>query len=119
MKFKVLRTSWWDNDEPPCDGAYKEQIEWTLDVRRVNDPAKLRYNADTWYTEGFDHRVNEDGHIERKFESILTIWCIDIEGLEGLVDFIEKNGEVVVTPVRENTSSIVKFEIEIYDGYRE
>lgn len=112
MKFKVERTSLFNDDEKPCENVSKENYI-RIDERTIDDPSKNIYMKD-WYEHGINHRV-ENGHIKRDF--IDEGWFTEISDLDGLMQFIkdvEKN--IVVGKYHEN-SSIMK--IEIYDSYRE
>lgn len=113
MKFLVTRTSAPVLDDPaPCKGAFRETYI-SLDVRTVNDPAKLKIGGDDWYKLGANHRV-EHGCIVREFER--EAWFIEIADLDALIKFYQENGNLVITG-RYDSPTIT--ELEIYDDYRE
>lgn len=112
MKFKVERTSLFNDDKKPCDAAFKENYT-RIDERVIDDPSKNIYTKD-WYEHGTNHRV-ENGHIKRDF--VDEGWFIEIPSLAELVQFIEDNGGDVVIGKCFGNPSITK--IEIYDDYRE
>lgn len=123
MTFRVKRTSVWDPNTRPCKEAYSKTTSWRLDSRTVDNPKRLTFGTTgaTWYDEGWDHRVNEDNHIERKLPNHDTEWFVDIETLEDLVAFSEYYGDIVLTwswAVTDTTPRDMRV-IEIYDGYRE
>ena len=116
MKFYITRTSMW-SDEKPCKEAVREKYVW-VDERCASAPEDIPAfkdrPTDWWYGEGNNHRV-ENGCIKRDMEA--EGWFIEISGLKELIDFIGKEGEVIVS-FSENHISGYPI-IEIYDDYRE
>jgi hypothetical protein len=112
MKFMVSRTSNWDLEEQPCEEAVKETYTST-DTRIVDDPSKLNYGSDEWYTKGTNHRV-ENGMIKRDFPDF-EAWFIEIDSLDELLQFFRKYERLVIQ--EHYGSDFIK--IEIYDDYRE
>lgn len=122
MKICVSRTSLWDNDIPPIDGAVFETLQ-VWDVRFANDPKSVYfyggaddwcYSAgadDWWYSVGEDHGHDEDGNIRRKI--LRDVWTLEIESIEK---FIRDNGTCVVN-MSNTVDGLLSF--EIYDDYRE
>lgn len=119
MRFKVCRTSMlFSEEDAPCEGAFREEYKF-VDERIIYDPADLppRHGltgTEWWYAEGKNHRV-EDGHIKR--DLVGTGWFIDIPNLEALLEFVQRNGKVIVHP--RNDMIPPSFELEIYDYWRE
>jgi hypothetical protein len=113
VEFMVSRTSLWI-DVKPCEEAVKKSYT-KIDERPVDSPANLKIGPDRvhWYTEGFNHRV-EDGHIKRDFEA--EAWFVEINSLEELIAFQNKYGDLVLQKSYDNPSIL---KIEIYDTYRE
>lgn len=112
MKFMVKRTSncFCDNVSP-CETAKQEPCI-IVDERNVDDPIKNKYIAEDWYLRGENHRV-ENGHIKRDLKDIQ--FFIEIESLDELVSFVNKNGSIVI----EQSDDPSFLRIEIYDDYRE
>lgn len=113
MKICVSRTSLWDNDIPPIDGAVFETLQ-VWDVRFANDPKSVYFYGgadDWWYSVGEDHGHDEDGNIRRKI--LQDIWTLEIESIEK---FIRDNGTCVVN-MSNTVDGLLSF--EIYDDYRE
>jgi hypothetical protein len=115
MKFEISRTSVWNIEVPPCDGAVKME---TLrpDARHYGSPeeydkAQARYSRfKPWMSEGKNHRI-ADGNIIRDFD--WEAWFIELNSLEELMSFISSEGPCVILRGEINPS------IEIYDDYRE
>ena len=114
MKFIVSKTSLWDDDEPPCQEAFRGKC-LRVDCRSVDSPKKLNcMTEDEWYAEGTNHRT-EDDYICRDMDEI-DCWFIKINSLKQLTKFIDEYGGVVIEPWWNNWSVL---KIEIYDTYRE
>jgi hypothetical protein len=110
MKFKVSRTSLF-NDEKPCEGSFKEKYI-RIDERSINDPSKNKFMKN-WYDEGNNHRV-ENGHIKRDF--VEEGWFVEIATLLKFIQFSNNNGPIIIRKFYHNASIT---EIEIYDDFRE
>ena len=96
MIFEVERTSQWmfDENKPPCDGAFVEEFEITKTM--WNGPAAKKK---------------------------MKRWFIELNTLEDLLAFKEEiDEELIITHssweevIKDFT---VKYQIEIYDTYRE
>ena len=96
MIFEVERTSQWifDENKPPCNGAFVEEFEITV--------------------------LRQDGPAAKKK---MKRWFIELNTLEDLLAFKEEIvGELIITysnweeVIKDFT---VKYQIEIYDTYRE
>jgi hypothetical protein len=113
MRFKVSRTSIWDDEEKPCEEAVWESY-LRVDTRTVDSPEKLTFKNDRedWYKIGKNHRV-ENGNIKRDFND--EGWFIYIHSLEELNAFVKKYGRIVYV----KGWAYDGMEIEIYDSYRE
>ena len=114
MKFVVSHTSGWK--EKPCVGAKLEELTY-LDYRTVSsleEAEKLDWYK-FWFDEGINHRV-ENGMIVCDRKQKKPKWTIEIHDLEDLMFFIEKTDDIIISkvPFKE-----IKYEIEIYDEYRE
>lgn len=48
-----------------------------------------------------------------------SVWEVELNTLEDLVDFIKKNGEVVISHDEREQSDYKSTTLEIYDTYRE
>lgn len=115
MKFMVTRTSLLGREKCPVEGAKRERFV-RIDERTANDPKKIPAHKGTdgdWYEKGSNHRV-EKGHIKRDFED--EAWFVELGSLEDLLNFVDKNGEVVVGWSMWNSGIR---SLEIYDDYRE
>ena len=110
MKFRVTRTSMYDDDNAPCEEAIKE-LCIRIDERNVDDPMKNKYIGIKWYEEGSNHRV-ENGHIKRDF--VDYAWFIEINSLKQLLEMKIKYGDIMISNSRLDEPHI----IEIYDSWR-
>ncbi len=113
MRFRVTRASNISSSKSPCEGAFKEERSYT-DTRNVDSPDKLgKISRKWWFRMGRNHRV-ENGEIKRDFDVIE--WFVDISSLDSLIEFIDKHGDIVITPVGA-TDEV--YNLEIYDDFRE
>ena len=116
MKFKIRRTSIWDDNVCPIEGATKEAV-LRVDQRTFRTPEdhdKKLGRAAPWLSEGLNHRKNKIG-IARDFPS--TAWMVEIVSLDGLMKLARDVGQIIVTDEVDWAKGFP--EIEIYDGYRE
>ena len=96
MIFEIERTSQWtfDENEPPCDGAFVKEFEITETM--WNRPAT-----------------------KKKMKS----WFIELNTLEDLLAFKEEIDEEIIIRYSNWADNIkdvkVIYQIEIYDTYRE
>lgn len=116
MKFKISRTSDWDELQP-CNGAMLEPY-MRVDERTTNSPDKISayrgQPTDWWYEEGENHRV-ENGRIKRDFHD--EGWFIEVNSLEELIKMVDEHGSIIVQPFGYKRCDY--YNLEIYDGYRE
>lgn len=123
MRFKIERTSLWDDDVAPCPEATKGEVDrW--DIRTFKSPeehdAKLADRMGAWHDRGTDHTVITGPRggaqgIKRKVESEAA-WYVEIATLEDPWAFSEQHGELILKTARADG---VTPTIEIYDNYRE
>jgi hypothetical protein len=113
MKLAVTRTSLWDDETPPCEGAVKEPY-LRADKRTFKTPeeydAKLGGRWGNWFEQGQGHAY-WDGGIVRYFPD--HHWVIEIHDLVSLAKFVREHGECILG-FEEGAMNL-----EIYDTYRE
>lgn len=108
MEFLVNRVSLWDDEVPPCDGAYKELVP-VLDRRTSKSFKDFEVrNGESFLKFGTNHRVTEGGGIIRDLPPVLK-WKIKITSLKQLTEFTKTYGDIIL-----KDSSIT-----IYDDYIE
>lgn len=113
MEFMITRTSNWSTVRP-CDEAY-EKVYSRKDIRTLKSFEEYDNKfRDNFLDNGSNHRINEDGYIEREFED--KAWFIKINSLEDLLNLQNKYGQIIVGQSWNNYEYMM---IEIYDGYRE
>jgi hypothetical protein len=115
MEYIVTRTSNW-LEEKPCEEAYTAKGEY-WDVRTLSEDQyniKFGYRG-TWRSKGSNNRILDNGHIAR-FMNHYDFWCIEMKTIDDLMAFIDKHGEVIISPPRYEWEYP---NIEIYDNYRE
>lgn len=107
-------SSYGDDEVAPCEEAYKKEYI-RKDVRTFGSfeqfDNKFRVN---FKDSGKNHRINEEGFIEREFDE--EGWFVEVDSLEELMEFKDKYGTLVLI------DSLWNYEIpmiEIYDGWRE
>src|SRR5699024_7686161 len=109
----VTRTSDWSYSKP-CDEAYAKNY-MRKDIRRLKSFEEYNNRfKDNLIDTGINHKINNDGYIEREYED--KSWFIKIDTLEDLLEFTSKYGEIVFGKVYDNYEMNG---IEIYDDYRE
>lgn len=118
MEFLVSRTSICRDEVRPCKGSVKKDnltyMDWRT-VKTLEECKTNRYMRD-FLEDGINHR-EENGMIVRELPN-RTKWTIEINSLEKLLDFVNKNaGQIVIN--KRNDIKEYEYEIEIYDGYRE
>lgn len=109
--FRVRKTSHWDEESPPVDGAVLFETQ-VIDRRNVDDPKKIPAHRGTdgdWWDRGENHRV-ENGMICRDMGWRLE-WFIE---LADVMEFVRQHGQCVVSIDNDGHESI-----EVYDDYRE
>ena len=118
MKFFVRRTSLWNDEESPCEGARRVKGLITHNgapktLEQTKDP-KWSGNFWFWDKDKINHRKTSSGVA---CDSEALLWQIEIESLDQLMAFIEANGRVVL----EFDDGIYGkgAHLEIYDNCRE
>ena len=115
MNIICTRTSSFLDNVKPCDEA--KQVPFIrIDRRNYKTPKEIPWgdDAQTWYTIGFNHRI-ENGGLARDFRE--TKWAISINSLDELQAFCLKHGPLVLET---GSDSLVPYlSVEIYDNYRE
>ena len=92
IRFRVERTSAFDDSEKPCDGAVRSSFPyWTNRV------------------------CPEDGHVYRQVED-RDGWAIYINSLEELLKFHDRYGKIIIRKDWYDDGGLL---IEIYDDWRE
>lgn len=116
MKFTVTRASGYGYENPPCEEAKLESIVWiqTFNVRTPEEFDKA-WRSRPWYSEGSNHRINENGCIERD-NGTVNVWAIELNTLDDLIEFNRKYGDIII---RDCYSNRHYKEIQIYDDYIE
>lgn len=116
MKFVVTRAS---GGNSPCEEAKLESIVWVqtflFKTPEEFDKRLGFHDGKKWYDEGTNHRVNEDGGIERDYGTV-DAWIIELNTLDDLIAFCKKYGDVVIGDYYMNR--YYKY-ITIYDDYIE
>lgn len=114
MEFMIARTSTWLDDNTPCDEAYEKDY-MRKDVRTLKSFEEYDNKfKDNFLDKGSNHRINEDGYIEREFKD--KAWFIKIDNLEDLLNLQNKYGKIIIYRSWRNYEYMM---IEIYDDYRE
>lgn len=118
MKFKVSRTSIWD-DRKPCEEAVKETYT-RVEVRTLGSfeefDKKFGKIEGNWLSKGINHCINQQGYIQREFPNDAVGWFVEINTLDELLHFQQKYGDIILTKDYNNPEVL---ELEIYDDYRE
>ena len=113
MEFMITRASDWANVKP-CNEAYAKNY-MRKDIRTLKSFEEYDNRfRDNFLDTGINHKINDDGYIEREFED--KGWFIKIDTLEELLEFTNKYGEIVFGKAYDNDEMN---RIEIYDDYRE
>ena len=113
MEFMVTRTSGW-SDGKPCNEAYAKNY-MRKDIRTLKSFEEYDNRfRDNFLDTGINHKINDDGYIEREFED--EGWFVEIDTLEELLEFTNKYGDIVFGKTYRNYEMNG---IEIYDDYRE
>ena len=120
MTFIVERASRYgcDGEQTPCDGAYLGSII-RVETRTLHTPEefddKFSKFEGKWISIGTNHRINKNGWITRDRGTVM-VWFIEINTIDELIEFCNKNGDVVIEDCAWNTSYK---KILIYDDYIE
>ena len=111
MRFVVTRASLW-MDDSPCEGGVLRDV---VNYERWCIPTFEKFkelHQEEFTAMGFDHKKTKDG-IQRSLP--LKKWTCDIDSLEDLMEFVDRNGEIVIRPQWQYDLP----EIIIYDDYIE
>lgn len=119
MRFIVRRTSddFGDGKKSPCENATIFKMPYVQCVRKhtPEEYDKTMGIGYKWLDNGENHRINNEGFIER--DMYRTVWGVEINNLEELLQFQDKcKNEIIIS---RNYLNKDFFEIEIYDDYRE
>ena len=119
MKFKITKTTLWNDEEVPCEKAIKEKYA-EIEVRTLHTfeefDKKFGKSEDEWLSKGINHCVNKKGYIQREIPNGCEGWFIEINSLEELMEFNKRYGNIIIQKCWDNPNIT---EIEIYNGYRE
>lgn len=119
MKFKVSRTSIWDDEVSPCKGVIQERYT-RFEVRTLGNyeefDKKFGASEGNWLSKGTNHCVNDRGYVQREHPEGSIGWFLEIDTLDELLDFKNKHGQIIIQECYNNPNII---ELEIYDDYRE
>lgn len=110
MIFKIRRTSQWDGENPPIDGAVKRSFE-NWQTRSLNEDAfnkKFGEREGLWRSAGKNHKHDENGFCMRQMDDVM-VWSVEVNSLEELINMAKDHGGIVFT----------EDALEIYDDYRE
>jgi len=129
MKFKITRTSGIYDEKPHKNAKLKQVPEWMIRTC-TEDYYNKHYGKSEglWRSKGKNHTIMENGYIKRQV-GYKNIWIIEINKLEEIKDFIDKehikqrtlsndtmgNGELVLG----HSDRDKIYTLEFYDGYRE
>lgn len=123
MKFKIIRSSIWDDEILPCsellDKGIKLEVYSDIDIRNFrgfDEFDKFTGKKNSWLSKGVNHCINKDGNIQREFPNKNKGWFLEINSLEELMEFKSKYDEIII---REDYKNPMINVIEIYDDYRE
>ena len=109
-RFRVNRTSEWNQDVMPCPeayaGTYTEHRYCTLPLAKA-----MKSPNTAWFRNLVNHRSAPGGSVADAPET--PCWFVDLGSLADLEAFIARHGAVVVRWPSDGPT------IEIYDGYRE
>lgn len=121
MRFIVYRTSGsWDvKYDKPCIEAFQEQITYPETYRNkspeeFDKKVAAKRGLKTWFDEGINHRLDEEGFITR--DRYVTVWMIEINTVKDFINMHSKYGELILDQWYMNKDY---WSIEIYDDYRE
>lgn len=107
IRFRVTRTSIWDDDSPCPEatlGTYTEHVYCTLPL----DEAMVSPRTG-WFRELSNHRPTTSGSVADRTS---PCWYVDMS-MAGLEEFCKKYGKVVLSWHSDGPT------IEIYDTWRE
>jgi len=116
MKFIITRTStYFDNNISPAKGAKRvDTIHFDWRTCKSLEEVKKEVWGGEWFKKGKNHRV-EKGMVVRDLKG--EDWQIEIANLKQLLNLVDKYGDIIIKPCDDKKG--YKYEIEIYDDYRE
>lgn len=107
MEFVVSRVSLWDDDTPPCDGAYKK-LTPVRELRTISSFEAFEDKfGESFLALGTNHVVTKEGIV--RYHSPRLKWTVKFTSLKQLIEFTNKYGDIIL-----NDGSIT-----IYDDYIE
>ena len=116
MKIIISRTSDWDS--PSCPEAKKETLILTrLDRRNVKTLKEVKNYSwgEGWFDKGVNHR-EENGMVVRDMIETQSVWTIEVNIIDDFMELCKKYGDLIFMSTNFKE---IKYEIEIYDDYRE
>ena len=119
MKFKVSKTSIWDDEISPCEDVTKKRYT-RFEIRTLGNYEEFdkRFGAreGNWLSKGINHCINNKGYVQREILNGSVGWFLEISTLDELLKFKSKYGQIIIKECWDNPNII---ELEIYDDYRE
>lgn len=116
MIYTIKRTSNYNNKKP-CKEAKKRTFEeWhTRTCNEAEFDKRFSEREGLWRSKGKNHSITREGYITRQ-EGFQKRWSVEINTIEELNSFIEKNGRIII-----GWDDYAKdvYNIEIYDDWRE
>jgi len=113
MKYIIRRTSIWDPDVKPIDGAIKEQVHY-FDFRASH----IEDDKDSFAWKQFNETCRDivkvqNGNYRGIQKNPTNVWVLEINDLNK---FVEKNGEIILNAGYNEEGYM---SVEIYDDWRE
>lgn len=119
MKFKITRTSLWNNEQPH-ENAILEHVENYRDVRSFKNKEEWLKKFPNDESNALEWGITDKGkpyRIVKANDYACKIWTIEID---DLCKFIIENGSVIISqPSLGRVGFEDLMELEIYDDYRE
>ena len=118
MEFIVTRTSSWNNEMSPCEGAKPKKVDFWHTRTCTEEVFNARFGKSEglWRANGSDHTLTSEGFITKK-QGTQLVWVIKIKNLNELSSFVAKHGSVILSIEDEGPNK--RMGLEIYDDYRE
>ena len=115
-KFRIKRTTLWDDEVCPIEGAVREKCD-SIERRTCTEAEfdrKFSAREGLWRSKGVNHSTYQDGkYIQRIHPDAAVKWFIEISSLDDLRKLEEAGGSELIISFDDQPK------IEIYDGYRE
>ena len=109
-RFRVKRTSVWNDDVPPCPeavrGTYTQHVYCTLPLKEA-----MRSERTDWFRRLTNQRSAPGGSVGDRENQ--PCWFVEFDNLDQLLAFAHEHGDLVLKRESDGSS------IEIYDDYRE